>query len=319
MDVTRYVMLQMHTWHVWCCRVLCNQNCIPRVEASSRIHLQRNTIMTVELCSTFVLVLVLAAGPAMADDNSTSIWNQALLYHGWPAMHSTKTASVPCHQMQVNSMDLELQKTGFHGRITYTVDLPQAVAADACNFTVLQLLPAGVYADPYELQNLVTTTTQRSNAGLLSSFKIFGMIDVEKIESDCDQTLLSVSAHYAAAQAVSCNGDMQVKLTVPLHARYPAPQQCRASGFSSFWFSGLHQYNISQPFVRVEHRSDTASDATSECCSAQAQQSLHWVVPTGGMWHMQLVEVVTTLAAVSSLGILLITIFHSDTVYLKQD
>ncbi|KAL3138285.1 hypothetical protein ABBQ32_006102 [Trebouxia sp. C0010 RCD-2024] len=292
------------------------------MDASSRIYLQRNTIVTLkmQLCSTFTLVLLLTSGPAVAGDNSASLWNQALLHHGWPTMHTTKTAHVQCRQMQVNSTDAKLHKTGFHGKMIYTVDLPQAVAVNGCNITVLQLLPAGVYADPYELQNLVTTTTHKCSSGLLSSFRVFGFIDVEKIETDCGPTLLSVSGHYAASQmqAVSCNGHMQAKLTVPMHARYPALQKHRPSGYSSFFFSGLHQYNISRPFLRVEHASETANVATSQCYSAQVQHSLHWTVPTGGMWHMQFVEVVTVLAAVSSLCVLMKTVCQGGTVYSKQ-
>lgn len=277
--------------------------------------------LKMQLCSSFTLVLLLTAGPAVADDNSASLWDQALLHHGWPTMPRTKTAQVQCHRMQVNTTDVKLHKTGFHGKMTYTVDLLQAVAFDGCNFTVLQLLPAGVYADPYELQNLVTTTTHKCNSGLLSAFKVFGSIDVEKIETDCCQTLLSVSGHYTASQlqALStCNGHLQVKLTVPLHARYPAPEQRRPSGFWSFLFSGLQQYNISRPFLVVEHTSEKDSVATSQCYAAQAQHSLHWIVPTGGMWHIRLVEVVTVLAAVSSLCVLMRTIFLSDTVQIKQ-
>ena len=304
---------------VWCCRILCNQNCISRLETSSRIQLQRNTILkaTMQLHSILIMLLALSVQPAAADDSAAVLWNQALQYHGWSTMHSREPANVQCHQIQIESTDTKLHKTGFHGDITYTVDLPQAITSGTCNFTVLHLLPAGIYADPYELQNLVITTAERRNGRLLSSFKVFGLVDVEKIETDCGQTLLSVSAHYAGSQTqtASCNAHMRMEVTVPLHARYPAPKTLRASGFSTFLLSGLHDYNIAHPLFRVEHASGTAS-ATPRCYSSQtqqtsthAQQYRHWTVPTGAMWHMQLVEIVTIVAAACSLCVLLSAIF----------
>lgn len=271
------------------------------------------------LCSIFLLALVFVVGSAAAGDNPSTLWDQALQYHGWPTVHSKTMPNVQCHQMRNNSTNTELHRTGFHGKVTYTVQLPQAVASDTCKFTVLQLLPAGVYADPYELQNLVTTNTQKEGGRLLS-VKVFGLVDVEKIETDCGHTLLSVSAQCVAAQmqVVSHHGDMQMKLTVPLHARYPAPQKCRASGLFTFLFSGLHHYNMTPSLLRVEHANKADSNPSPQCYSGQAQHSLHWTVPTGGMWHMRLVEIVTTLTAVSSLCVLLRTIHHGNTVYVKQ-
>ena len=307
-------LLLLHISSVWRCRFLCDQNCISRLEAPSRIHLQRDTILTssMQLCTTFILMLAWAVGCAVADDNTAMLWNQAVHYHRWSLMSSREVLDVRCHQMEAASTNMELHNTGFHGEITYTVDLPQGVACDTCNFTVLQLLPAGLFADPYELQNLVTTTMQRGNSKLLASFKVFGVVDVEKIETDCSQTLLSVSAYYAAfqKQVGSCDAHTQIGLTVPLHARYPAPQMLDAFGLSTFVWSGLHHYNITKPLFRVDYPSKSA--ASPQCYSTPAQhtsqnsqQSLHWTVPAGGMWHMQLVEIITVLTAVCSLCVLL--------------
>lgn len=272
-----------------------------------------------QLCSTFLLILALAVGPAAAN-NTATLWDQALQHHGWSTVHNRETPDNQCHHMQAASTNMELQNTGFHGKITYTVDLPQHMGFDSHKFTVLQLLPAGLYADPYELQNLVTTTMQRGDSKLLSSFKVFGLIDVEKIETECSQTVLSISAHYAACQTddASCTAHMQMELTVPLHARYPAPQTFHAPGFKAFLWSGLHHYNITRPLFLVEDASESGA-ATPRCYSTPAQQIsssgqqfVYWTIPTGGMWHMQLVEIVTVLTAVCSLCILLKAIFQDS-------
>ena len=264
------------------------------------------------------MVLALVLGHTLADDNTALLWNQALRYHGWSTTDSREVLDVQCHNMRAAATNMELYNTGFHGEITYTVDLPQDMT-DTCNFTVLQLLPAGLFADPYELQNLVTTVMQRGKSKLLLSSKVFGVVDVEKIETDCSQTLLSVSARYAASQTqlASCNKHMQIGLTVPLHARYPAPHMFDPSGLGTFLWSGVHHYNITKPLFRVEYASGL--DATTHCYSTPAQQTskgsqqfLGWTVPTGGMWHMQLVEIVTVLTAVCSLCVLLKALVHGS-------
>lgn len=270
-----------------------------------------------QLWSTFLLILALAVSCTVADDDTPKLWNQALHYHGWST--DSTALNVQCHQMQAASTHMELHNTGFHGKITYTVDLPQDMPFDTCNFTVLQLLPAGLFADPYELQHLVTTTVQRGKSGLLSSFKVFGVLDVEKVETDCSQTLLSASAHYSASQTqvASRNAHMYIALRVPLHARYPAPHMFDPSGLGTFLWSGVHHYNITKPLFRVEYASGL--DATTHCYSTPAQQTskgsqqfLGWTVPTGGMWHMQLVEIVTVLTAVCSLCVLLKALVHGS-------
>ena len=259
------------------------------------------------------LMLALTRALALPDNYTAHLWKQALQHHGWSPRHDHESAGPQCQHMPAGATDIKLDNTGFHGHITYTVSLTSVMDLAACNLTVLQLLPAGIYADPYELENVVTTSHEvRGNALHLSSFKVFGVVDVEKIESDCSQTLLSVSAWHAASQTQgeSCTAQSHVRLTVPLHARYPPPTEARTSGFATQLFGGLHQYNITQPVFQIERAEQSGPRRTCysspiQEASTNAQQTLHWTVPTGGMWHMQVVEIVTTLTAVYSVCYLL--------------
>ena len=271
-----------------------------------------------QMCCAILLMLALTRALALPDDHIAKLWTQAFQYHGWSPRHSQESAGPQCQQMPAGATDIKLHNTGFHGHITYTVSLNEAVDLAACNITVLQLLPAGIYADPYELENIVTASGNMRDNGLhQSSFKVFGVVDVEKIESDCSQTLLSVSTWYAASQAPleSCTAQSHLKLTIPFHARYPPPSVARTSGFATQFFGGMHQYSVTQPIFRVEHADQLGPGrlcylkAVQEA-NSNAQQLLHWTVPTGGMWHMQLVEIVTSLTAICCACYLLKSVFR---------
>ena len=241
---------------------------------------------------------------------STSLWQQALQHHGW-SFTDTGNSINQCQPLPAAAISVNLQPTGFHGHIQYTVNHSQLVLTDNCQLTVLQPLPAGIYADPYELGSLVSTSGGSKGFELrISSFKLFGTIDVEKIESECNATVLAVSAqlHTFRDETWSCPVMNHSILSVPLHARYPAPQMQPLPGSLTSLLGAHHQYNVADPTISVTCasspllKSGCVSSAGSE--ANQAMQ-LHWVVPAGGLWHALLVQLVTSVSALSSLLILL--------------
>ena len=267
-------------------------------------------------CFSALLLALMALVPAVADDNIAPLWKQALNHHGWSLNNGSTTGYPQCSQMQGGLTAINLHKTGFHGTITYVFTLTQAMRAGTSNFTILQMLPAGVYADPYELGNLITPVQKPHDKHLwLSSFKVFGDIDVERIESDCTPTVLSVSAYYSELQEESHNAQLHMELTVPLHARYPPPQLSQPASLANLVVAGLYQYNITQPLIKLHHIDRLGLSTSCYLTSAYngmqgVQQALSWRVPTGAMWHQPLVEAGTILSAVCSICVLLRAMFQ---------
>lgn len=256
------------------------------------------------LMVTCVTALQLAAAL-----ESTSLWQQALQHHGW-SFTDTGDSINQCQPLPTAAIRVNLQPTGFHGHIQYTLDHSQLVLTDDCQLTVLQPLPAGIYADPYELGSLVSTSGGSKGFALqMSSFRLFGTIDVEKIESECNATVLAVSAqlHTFRDETWSCPSMNHSILSVPLHARYPAPKMQPLPGSLTPFLGAHHQYNLADPTVSVKCasspllKSGCVSSAVSE--ANQAMQ-LRWVVPAGGLWHALLVQLVTFVSAVYGLFIL---------------
>ena len=257
-----------------------------------------------------MLLFALAVQLALAED-STDLWQQALRYHDWL---STDAVS-QCHNIQAAVRKVTLQPVGFHGHIKYIVSHQQAMISDTCMLTVLQPLPAGVYADPYELENILTAPNHQCGVAFhMSAFKLFGTVDVEKIESDCNATVLSVSGRFDTSGngAQLCDSVKYPSLSVPLHARYPAPHLHRSSGVIPFLMGSQHQYNLEQPKISMAYANASLAfcPATSvvEAESVAPNMQLHWIVPAGGVWHVQVVQAVTAFTAVSGLYVLLHTI-----------
>lgn len=264
------------------------------------------------------LMLVFAGALQLATaEGNKDFLQQALEHHGWHSTGSTEAVS-QCQTTQPAHVKIVLQPTGFHGQIQYGISHSELVHFDGCKLTVLQPLPAGIFADPYELENLVTAGERQHNDSLrLSMFRLFGTIDVEKIECDCNATVLSASAHLHSPKeaAKSCSGAQHSYLSVPMHARYPAPQLQPVSGLVPILLGAHHQYNLSDPVVRVE--CSRASQQKSDCylpllvqtsSNAHEKLDLHWTVPAGGLWHIQFVHSVTAFTAVCGLCALLRTV-----------
>ena len=288
------------------CRLLRNKDCLPHLEGSPWFQLQLHTKLLSKAMSSYafwvMLTITTALQLAIGMDDA-DLWQEALQHHGWLATN--------CKAMQSEAMQASMKTTGFHGQVQYALDQCQLALFDQCQLTVLQLLPAGLYADPYELQNLMSASGGDHGSNLqMSAFRTFGSVDVEKIESDCNATVLSVSAQFKLPShkdnLYPCQHSV---LSLPLHARYPVPSLQPLPGVVSLLLGTHHQYNVADPAFTVECARPAESKAD---CFASAQRStrmqLHWTVPAGGLWHAQFVLCFTAITAVCGLCVLLKTI-----------
>ena len=127
---------------------------------------------------------------------------------------------------QLDQFSASLKHTGFHGRLEVQGLLTAAsnltIAAGCQQIRLKQHLPPGIFADPYELDKLVSSSMP---AGLIG-FEIEGDIDVEGLEAFCQATQLTVTSplHIAKQHDThSADSMWRFSFAVPLHSRYPEP------------------------------------------------------------------------------------------------
>ena len=275
------------------------------------------------------LLLLTLLGAASAWSPSAALpdllWTEAWAYHG------IGPANVTSPHVRVTT-GVELAAKGFHSHIQYSLNRQQATDHSVCQMTVLQPLPAGVYADPYELANIAgISSTAVTNQLQLLSYHVFGKIDVEKIEPDCEPTLLSVSANiYKQPSTMNAETVTSLHLKVPLHARYPAPHSQHAEDLHPAHHP-YHMYSLQDPTVilrcstKMSHQGNDGTRLCQDVCHiTSATQDLSWTVPAGLTKHAWFVQIATSAMALGSLMFLLIAVYahaldHSKATSHKQE
>ncbi len=122
--------------------------------------------------------------------------------------HFAYTQQQPCC---VQHLDVSITSDhyGFHRLVTFNATIHYQTTnqhKQLCTIRVSQLLPQGMYADPYQL---------RSTASL--TLDVDGTFDSESLATQAHPMLLRMTA--AAGQ-----GNTHVLWRVPIHMRYDAPQ-----------------------------------------------------------------------------------------------
>ena len=174
-----------------------------------------------------------------------------------------------------------LQHTGFHGRLLVEGLLTAAgnltTAAGCQQIRLTQHLPPGIFADPYELGNLVSSSMP---AGLIG-FDIEGDIDVEGVEAFCQPTQLTVTSPlHPAKEHDTCSAESLWKFSfaVPLHSRYPEPESMPTVRTRIIHVRGYHAFLACSGAPNAVHVEDV---------------QLSWPVPAGSLKHAWLVDSVT--------------------------
>ena len=209
----------------------------------------------------------------------------------------TPAAPSPCAAAATTS----LATTGFHGRLQLALapqccgPVPQASCTAACSpsaeqgsrLLVLQALPSGLYADPYELASWAQELPAQLQP---AAVELFGPVDLESAAPAAQPQLLTVSVPAAlGCSGAACSTAAQT-LSIPLHARYQQPAWSEQQTGWLAWLGG--------PVVHIVlPRSRLLAQHLREwewlCGETAEAQQLVWSVPTGSLQHADFVAWLT--------------------------
>ena len=214
-----------------------------------------------------------------------------------------------CHSETpvTQSLCAKLIGHGSHRVATYSWVPTQLPAADGDRqqdlqrrFAIVQPLPAELYADMYELDGAARLSN--GTDGVRWRPTPFGALDVEKTAPECEPTVLMIEA--AITLPVS---HPEIQIRIPLHARYPAPQQRGAPGSLQ-----LRVSSTEMP-VHMEGAQFFQMHETGAKCKLP-QHSEHtestWTIPSGSMTQHHLATVGTGLAILLACAVILLSAFH---------
>ena len=232
-------------------------------------------------------------------------------------LHSNLTL-LPAHQCS-RSISRRLTVTGFHAKLEYQVrprdscnlhdGTPDAEQPSAQGLVVIQRLPPGIYADPYELGTLAQEPEVRSHR---VQIRFHGQVDLESMGSTATpQALTLMLPADVKACAADDLGDHTATLSsgiairVPLHSRYvQAVEACNQTGL---WASRFVSHTLDGPLAAcyTSRAEGIVPPSLADALVGAGSEVLQWTVPAGSLHHASLVAVLTVgSSAVGAMAVL---------------
>ncbi|KAF6148523.1 hypothetical protein GIB67_042482 [Kingdonia uniflora] len=219
---------------------------------------------------------------------------------------SCNTLSHSITQALKISMQRDLAGEGSHRRLLSVIKIhiePEATSVVPVEYQVIVIerLPSGVFADPFELQHLV----QR---GVFSDAAVFGDTNLELPSALSNCSVVEIHMEINHGVLSRHERGLEVKIDLPLHARYPPLDG-----------SGYSMVQMGAPDVYVRYNIE--ENLQFENCvwritavSLKPQGAVVWKIPSGNKAHTGVVSNVTFVSALlSTLLIVLTALFDTNT------
>ncbi|KAL6622562.1 hypothetical protein ACP70R_032441 [Stipagrostis hirtigluma subsp. patula] len=156
------------------------------------------------------------------------------------------------------------------------------------NLMIIEKLPHGVFADPFELQHFVERK-------VFLDVSVFGDTNLELPSALSNQSAVEIHFDIRPSTSTDCN----LEIELPLHARYPTLD---ASGYAMVEFGSPDMF---LRYRRKEIHSDSCLWVLKNLDTAGVDKAT-WQIPCGDEAHIGFVSSITFLSAlVSSMSIVL--------------
>ncbi|KAI4387248.1 hypothetical protein MLD38_005093 [Melastoma candidum] len=152
--------------------------------------------------------------------------------------------------LKLSSLDRRLIGEGSHRRLSTSIRMDvrdgskDRQLVESCKVVVIERLPAGVFADPFELQHL-------QELGVYGDVAVFGDTNLELPSFLSNRSAVEIHMDLHFKKASKLKGGLEINIVVPLHARYPAPGE---NGYSSVRFGDC------DIFTRCSSKSNVRSE-----------------------------------------------------------
>lgn len=195
---------------------------------------------------------------------------------------------------------------GSHRRLSSSIRLEIQVSAQSCQAIVIERLPSGVFADPFELQHLV----QRK---VFSNAAVFGDANLELPSFRSNRSLVEVHMRIDPSMFSGDHKQLEINIELPLHARY----QPLGYGFSRVEF-GLPDVVFSCRNEGNLHDKSCLLGLTDQGVKDE-DGNIVWEVPCGNKEHEKIVSFVTFISAILSALLIVWTSVSSPNVAFTVD
>ncbi|KAM4073452.1 hypothetical protein ACB094_10G020200 [Castanea mollissima] len=181
--------------------------------------------------------------------------------------------------------------------IRFSMDLESItdLSTHSCEVIIIERLPSGVFADPFELQHLL-------QHGAFNDVSVFGDTNLEFPSFLSNRSVVEIHMD------VGHKNELGINIELPLHARYPPLDK---SGYSRVKF-GPPDLFVCCSIEGTSHNQSCLFTSASISSELESDEIV-WRIPSGIKTHARIVSAVTFISALlSTLIIVLTCIFYSD-------
>lgn len=196
---------------------------------------------------------------------------------------------------------------GSHRRLSTSIrfDINQEpvskLPAHYCEAIIVEKLPSGVFADPFELQDLL-------HRGVYMEASAFGDTNLELPSIQSNRSLVEIHMDIGSNALTGRKHGLEINIELPIHARYPPLGD---GGYSRIEFGQPHLFTR----CSVEEKSSNQSCIfmSTDNTGKSMDDSIVWEVPSGNKKHATTVSFFTFMSAIlSALSLVLVSIRHSN-------
>ncbi|KAL2318297.1 hypothetical protein Fmac_032173 [Flemingia macrophylla] len=167
----------------------------------------------------------------------------------------------------------------------------------SCEFIIIERLPSGVFADPFELQRLV----QR---GVFNDIDVFGDTNLELPSFLSNRSVVEI---HLVLDPNILEEPTEINVVLPLHARY---QPLNESGYSTVEFGAPDMLVRCSKKEKVSNR---YCFFKLENHDANISTRIVWKIPSGIKAHADLVSAITFIVALlSTFAIVVSSLYYSN-------
>ncbi|XP_057541021.1 uncharacterized protein LOC130818811 isoform X2 [Amaranthus tricolor] len=187
-------------------------------------------------------------------------------------------------------------------RFSIQANLIADVASQICDFIIIERLPFGVFADPFELQHLL-------RRGVFKDAAVFGDTNLELPSFLSNQSTVEVHLDAALDHSAGQEILLEYKIEIPLHARYPPVEE---SGYAKVRFGAPDLFI----YCKMDGQSPGEGCLFSSISGTDAGEvdDIVWSIPAGIKAHARMVSIITFSSALLSAALIIVASLRSSPV-----
>lgn len=174
-----------------------------------------------------------------------------------------------------------------------------------CEIIIIEKLPSGVFADPFELQHLL-------QQGAFTDAAVFGDTNLELPSMRSNRSLVEVHMDIGPNFLSTHKNGKEINIELPLHARYPPLEE--SGSYTRVEFDAPVLFMRCSIDGNMQNQSCLfMSEDYAESITTTTATGLVWEMPSGNKAHAGVVSVATFVSAMlSTLFIVLASLYFSD-------